>query len=595
MVKNYKMMINTDIDNIILGYLDNFSLNIMNKVSKNFQNVFKTYVSAREMIDYAIQNNYIELLKYLRSLGYSWNKNSTVLAAKTGNFELIKWLSQDGAWLSSLTCAEVSLHGNLEMVKWLRQNGCPWYIDTAVNAAKSKNYELLKWVTDEDCPCNSNICAALAENNDLEMLKWAHSKKYPIDMWSMFNAAKCGNTEMIEWLLETYKHRGNEITVTSITCDKIIESGKLDAVKWLYNKYPDFDHIRIYYGAIEHKFLDIMKWYEDTFNPINNNNFIFSAVCGGHLDLIKIFHKKGVDVTGDGLNLYYAAKQGRLDIIKWLLKHGCEWDGNVIMRFIGRGTLEGFIWLINYGQEYLDEEFYDKAAKYGRIDILDWLYNNLDYEPDDYICKMAIDQPEVLIWIKKHINVYHDLICKYAGDNRYPELQKWCEENDYSDRALAFESAVKYDNVKLLDRLMQGFDTEDLTNNYKSTDDGKDTICFYYEDTILLNAIKYESINVFKWFLEHPNVFEDLEDFPEGNYFYSLEFISNLDFIKLAHNHNPLDGCLEHILVFAINYGYQNIANWAKNHNYELDEDEYNGGIDVQVELDSNWVNNMIK
>ena len=40
----------------------------------------------------------------------------------------------------------------MEMLKWLRSEGCPWDKETCVGAADTGNFHVLKWAVDNGCP-----------------------------------------------------------------------------------------------------------------------------------------------------------------------------------------------------------------------------------------------------------------------------------------------------------------------------------------------------------------------------------------------------------------------------------------------------------
>ena len=79
-----------------------------------------------------------------------------------------------------------------------------------------------------------------------------------------------------------------------------------------------------------------------------------------------------------GINLKicaYTAKQGNLNILKWLKKNGCPWDEDTFESAACNGDMETLEWLKKNKCPW-DAETFVVAARSGKIEILEWLKRN---------------------------------------------------------------------------------------------------------------------------------------------------------------------------------------------------------------------------
>jgi len=81
-----------------------------------------------------------------------------------GKLEILIWGEVSGYKLRTLLDSDTIItiaasNGNLEVVKYLRQLGFPWDAWTCVFAAMNGHLEILKWARDDGCPWNERTCA----------------------------------------------------------------------------------------------------------------------------------------------------------------------------------------------------------------------------------------------------------------------------------------------------------------------------------------------------------------------------------------------------------------------------------------------------
>lgn len=77
----------------------------------------------------AVQNNHLEVLKWLHNNGAPCGPETCSAAAKKGYLEILKWLRSVGVPWDQKTCEKAFSEGHIETLMWAYDNGCPWKLD----------------------------------------------------------------------------------------------------------------------------------------------------------------------------------------------------------------------------------------------------------------------------------------------------------------------------------------------------------------------------------------------------------------------------------------------------------------------------------
>ncbi len=81
-------------------------------------------------------------------------------------------------------CEIAAENNHLEVLKWARSQGCTWDKWTCAQAAGNGHLGILQWARFQGCPWNHRTCSAAAKNGHLEVLKWAYFQGCPWDYWN---------------------------------------------------------------------------------------------------------------------------------------------------------------------------------------------------------------------------------------------------------------------------------------------------------------------------------------------------------------------------------------------------------------------------
>jgi len=126
-------------------------------------------------INHAAGYGQIEVLKYLRSIGWEFNSETLCHAVRpANNLACVKFLVEAGCVMSADVINSAACYGNLVCLQYLREKGCEWDARAPTFATWTGQLACLIYLHRYGCPLNSNITVAAATNNQLACLQYAH-------------------------------------------------------------------------------------------------------------------------------------------------------------------------------------------------------------------------------------------------------------------------------------------------------------------------------------------------------------------------------------------------------------------------------------
>ena len=150
-------------------------------------------------------------------------------------------------------------------------------------------------------------------------------------------------------------------------CHYLAGKGYLDVLKWLYNK-GNIRHSQLLTSVSHKHFTDAGS---DWTLPIKTATQ--SAAKNGQLEVLKWLRDQ--DAEWDETICRDAAKNGHFELLKWSYENGCPWNKDVTMFAAQNNQTEIVKWLIDNGCPY-DEWVGIFAANNRNIDLLEWLRRN---------------------------------------------------------------------------------------------------------------------------------------------------------------------------------------------------------------------------
>jgi hypothetical protein len=182
---------------------------------------------------------------------------------------------------------------------------------------------------------------------------WLAENKFSITGYVGNAAASCGSIEILKWLLD----RG--ITFSDYIYHSALHgSDNVNVIKWLVEQDHDieietFDRSEIIYdvalnsGSIELADIMLRAGFDDL------HNLTIGTLNGGHIDLLNwLEDKKLLHEQEPGDFCRAAAFYGQIEVIKWLRKREYEWDHWTCVTAAADGEEEMLYWLLRNGCPY---------------------------------------------------------------------------------------------------------------------------------------------------------------------------------------------------------------------------------------------------
>ena len=112
----------------------------------------------------------------------------------------------------------------------------------------------------------------------------------------------------------------------------------------------------------------------------------------------------------------WAAKNGNLDILKWLKRNGCPWNEDTFTAAATHGNLENMKWLKKNGCHWKENTFYG-AVENGNIENMAWLKeNNCPCKGTTFYLAVKGGNIETINWLKDNGCPTHTGYARLSGD-----------------------------------------------------------------------------------------------------------------------------------------------------------------------------------
>ncbi|KAL6047441.1 Ankyrin repeat domain containing protein [Balamuthia mandrillaris] len=268
---------------------------------------------------------------------------------------------------------------------------------------EQENAPLWKWATDRGLLITSKklfvIAAATGRLDVLHALAPSHQPWYQLEppryKAATKEAAKGGHLHVLQWLFQraqSWQRKG----FVKDTCHAAAIAGHTHILKWvahtpLLHGPGDALSGQIVEAAALGGQLETLKWMKDEMDKAaakeetGREQLEYYAECvfraaaaGGHLHLLRwvASSELGCAPKGDPHIYYWAASGGRLDVLQWLHDDlGIHYDGSkyACYQAATAGHLDALRWLLARGGK-LDETLSAFAAKAGHLPVLQWLF-----------------------------------------------------------------------------------------------------------------------------------------------------------------------------------------------------------------------------
>jgi hypothetical protein len=195
------------------------------------------------------------------------------------------------------------------------------------------------------------------------------------------------------------------------------------------------------------EYTDIVNCTSDVYTHFSNYSMYtdiqeeFENACRrGRLEVAKwLVSLGGVNIYSIRNNAFrWACQFNHLEVAKWLVSLGVDihTDNDIAFRIAcDKGYFEMIKWFESLGINF-NHCIFEKACRWGKIEIAKWLYMNFDV--DLVICNDCLFQEvcecghlEVAKWLYSlgdvDIHAYNDFAIKHARENNHVDVVEWLE------------------------------------------------------------------------------------------------------------------------------------------------------------------------
>lgn len=217
-----------------------------------------------------------------------------------------------------------------------------------------------------------NVTTVAAANGHLEILQWLYDIQQ--ERVHFRDIEICGALEN--------KHHNvvaclRERAMPRTECmDKVLRSavkaGNLSIAKWLCDEFAS-DASDMLQFAINSCHEETARWIIERFDVSGGNLKLYFLAKLGNLQLLKYLASRQMATVHEGM-LLVAAANGHLDVIKWLhCEQGLVLTSDAMREAAQNGNVHVVQWLFDTDDSTCDSSVFVGAAEYGHLDVLQWL------------------------------------------------------------------------------------------------------------------------------------------------------------------------------------------------------------------------------
>ena len=358
-----------------------FSLNVNRRITYAiFDKTYQTLTDAAascgriDILQWAVDNGvtilktacfkaalggHLDTLQWLKTLKYPWKETEAISAhaIRGGHLNIVQWLYNNECDFADNCCDYAEMGGSLETLQWLHKKGFGWSGKAFSHAAKKGYLDILQWLLLE----NSNdytifLYSNAAAKGHFEILKWA--KKHGIqDSCTAediaFWAASIGNLEMLQWVLENFPSTPENL---------MAHASSVEMLEWL--KSAGYQPHSALGRAAGRGNIDVLRWLLENNGMEDYDDMQYAcayAARNGKLEALKWLREKGCPWSASTIE--YASNNLHSDVAKWTIENGCPIDSTTCDIVASSGDLETFKYLLERGFTLTEDFDYEEIGK----------------------------------------------------------------------------------------------------------------------------------------------------------------------------------------------------------------------------------------
>ncbi|PNH10621.1 Superoxide dismutase [Mn], mitochondrial, partial [Tetrabaena socialis] len=305
------------------------------------------------------------------------NDETLCAAAGAGQLEVCRWLRQQGCSWDRWTLDAAAEGGHQDVCEWLLANGCPWSEEAAGKTARGGHVGLVDWLlaTGHDSYSLVEDAAAGCDLPTLQRLHTTHLTEPLCEVAKDFAMAAAAGSLTADWHAKVEWLEEQGYPANAVACAEAVKQpdwrGRLE---WLQQRgYPLDEGVPV--AAAEAGTLDALLYVLESGVVLDDyiaDHAAEKAATGGHLAVLQALHARGFDIAGAATA---AAGGGHLPVVAWLVEVlGADkvLSAQVFASAVKSGNMELLAWLHDRGCPW-DHNAFAYAADTGCEEQLEWL------------------------------------------------------------------------------------------------------------------------------------------------------------------------------------------------------------------------------
>lgn len=282
---------------------------------------------------------------------------------------------------------------------------------------------VLKWIYEnlhDGSPIRSEVLRYAVSAGNLDSIKWLHEKGCPLDDFHVSMAAWRSHWEVVNWLL------ANGVTL-KLACRGFAKNGNLEYMKkWFEEGLPFPTDTGVFISDSGN--LDLLKWANEHNLDLTPSMYLFSVQRGDYA-MLEWLQEQGVPFCDNVIGI--AAEKGDIDLLNWLLERGAPLLEEACLGATEEGNFEALKWLDDHDCPWDFFSLTRKATAFGRLDILKWVCEEIEWDKKYEIDSDVIPQAaanghiEILKYVRQRQGITSLYVLPGAFESENYSVVRW--------------------------------------------------------------------------------------------------------------------------------------------------------------------------
>lgn len=196
-ILNYMLAQGLQIPSCVVAYAASY--NRRDLVDKFLEMGCPKHLSA---IGCAASKGHLDMMNYLKSLGFKVSLRSFYLAIQSGKVDIMEWILRHRSppiQRQNIGYTRLAAQlGHLSILKWLRSKGFAW--DGSVSMSGTHSLDMIQYFVENHCPINQETMRHAIRDGNMDVVEYLHQHNCPATPTAGLAAIETGNFKLLRWL-----------------------------------------------------------------------------------------------------------------------------------------------------------------------------------------------------------------------------------------------------------------------------------------------------------------------------------------------------------------------------------------------------------